>query len=417
MTNETEKQSSWGKIKQAIRTALSRFFNSRRAFSYTLISAIIASIVWLSDIYRPAFLVSVAEGLGKHTFLSGILASSIAALLLAWVANIWKVEIRRFFQPQITYIRAPLQLGIAPIIVAKSREVGIWERYGLNMDLDFRYAGIETLDDLYKKDNPTDLAVASDIALCSFLVKRNNPEKELQIIPFVRIEDHLKVVVRKDPRTGELEYTKTRELGGKTIGYYPESVHGDFLEYLEIFDKVKLEKMKSVLDCYRALISGKIGNVESGEADKTTEAVDAVVLWEPHYHAFKEFKHVGIINESDNKLYEWFLCLVATQKYTKRNAYIAQKILAATKEAAAYCQLEKNKTRVLKDCASFLNTEFTGLGYKGLEELLGKNQHEFGVEELIGRFRTKLDGIAKKGGDKAIAVGRLRDCLWEGIKG
>ncbi len=386
-------------IKRAFRTAIASFLNSKLAFALTIILAALTTLL-----RQPEFLIPAAEALKQHPFASGVLQSSLAAIIFTWAAYLWRVEIRRIIQTETTSIRAPLQLAVAPLIVAKSRELGIWERYGLNMDLDFRYAGRETLDDLYQPASRTDFAVASDVALCVFLGGgKQNPQEELQVIPFVHIKDHLKIVVRRKkqpPESPELEYGNISQLTSKKIGYHPGSVHDDFLSELKIFEQAQMVPMRSVLDCYRGLSSNQ---------------VEAVVLWEPHYHAFEKFQDVGIINNVEDSPYEWFLCLTATKKYLREHEHIARKILPAVKDAAAYCRIDGNKSKVISGCAAFLNTEFTGLDQKGLEDLFTKQPLGFGVNEVLPAFKDKLGRLIAKGGDIAKGANALTHSLWKGI--
>lgn len=386
-----------------VRTATWRFFNSRLGFGLIVLFMVVAPFVWQPDWPLFPSKVTLGSSLNGHPFTSGVLQSSVAALLIAWAAYIWRVKIRRFFQPQLIYIRAPLMLGVAPLIIARSRDVGIWERHGLNMDLDFRYAGRKALEDLYSPDNPCPLAVASDVALSTFLGHKDYRDSHLSVIPFVRIKDHLKIIVRRNNRDGSLEFSRVGDLKGKRIGYYPDSVHNDFLDSQEIFDTSVMVELTSVMDCFRTLVVEPRG-------------VDACVLWEPHYHAFKDIADVGIINDTDATPYEWFLCLVAKAEYTKTNEAVAQKIVWAMRDATAYCEVDRNHQSVIRDCASFLHTEFTGITRDGLETLLNRKQHEFGVEEILVPFRNKLMTLIEKGGDTAVGANNLAQSLWEGLE-
>ncbi len=397
----------WGKIKPVV----SRFLESRRNFYWILaflvvILVIIPVIIPIIYQFFPSLLTIITwvtiNVYFRITFFIGTLQSIVAAVLFAWAAYLWRVEIRQILELRKIYIRAPIQLGVAPLIVARSREIGIWERYGLNIDLDFRYSGKDAINDLYEQVNPPDLAVASDVALCLFLGKKEDPNKELHVLPFVQIKDHLKIIVRKvsTENSKEQKYSTIGDLKGRKIGYYPGTVHEDFLKDIQIFQEENMQSMKSVLDCYRALIS---------------KVVDAVVLWEPHWFAFTEFGDVEIIDKTEGDPYEWYLCLVAMQKYTQRNEQTAQKILRSMKDAANYCQLEENKKRVIRDCASFLNTEFTGINDKGLEILLEKRQHKFAVEDSIPSFSKKLNKLIGKGGIIGKGASGLTHSLWEGL--
>ena len=316
----------------------------------------------------------------------------IAAIIIAWSAYIWRVRIRRFFQPRVTYVRAPLMLGVAPLIIAKTE--GIWEQHGLNMDLDFRYAGKGALDDLLSGKCP--FAVASDVALCTFISK--NIGYDLSLIPFIRIEDHLKIIVRKKDDTPE--YETSDALRGKKIGYYPDSVHDDFLNELGLFNPDLMSPMTNVLDCYHALA--------------VSRNVEACVLWEPHYHAFMRFNDLHILNDREDSPYVWFLCLVAKKDYTLANEEIARRILMATKTSAQYCQ--SHQSIVIEECAAFLHSEFTGISVNELEKLLVAHNHYFGVDGNIILFINKLNKLGKKGGLTAFGAGTLINSLWPGLQ-
>ena len=389
-----------------IRKALWKFFNNRLAFVLFLFS-FLASLLILPVVWTAPWpwVMWVAKAARKHPSTYGFLHSTIssltASLILAWAAYIWRVNIRRFFQPQIIYIRAPLMLGVAPLIVARSREVGIWDKHGLNMDLDFRYAGRQALEDLFKPDSLCPIAVASDVALSRFLSKPENRSHKVKVIPFVRIEDHLKIVVRKNG-DGQLEYAKPGDLKGKSIGYYPDSVHGDFLAKLEIFDEQMMKSKNTVLECYHALA--------------VSREVEACVLWEPHYYAFTKFNDVGTVNNIDPSPYKWFLCLVAREDYTRHNEQVAAKILWAIKDAADYCQSEDHRPSVIRDCASFLHTEFTGIDEEGLRTLLNKNHHVFGVDDLLKPFGEKLSALIDNGTQQLrFGAATLQRSLWKSL--
>jgi ABC-type nitrate/sulfonate/bicarbonate transport system substrate-binding protein len=175
------------------------------------------------------------------------------------------------------------------------------------------------------------------------------------------------------------------------------------LDSLKTIDKTKLKKMESVLECYHALI---------------TELIDAFVLWEPHYYAFQNFENVGVMNmnESDSNVYDWFLSLVAKREYTENNEQIAQKILWGIKDAANFCQSKENRERVIKDCASFLNPEFTGIGEEELRKLL-KDQPTilFSVDEATKGLFKKLDSLLDKGEPLARGAKAIDKSLWNGL--
>src|SRR6185312_15285621 len=62
-------------------------------------------------------------------------------------------------------IKVPLMLACAPLFI--SRKMRFFEDNRLDVEIDFRYAGINALKDLRKVD--CDFAVASDVAIISYL--------------------------------------------------------------------------------------------------------------------------------------------------------------------------------------------------------------------------------------------------------
>lgn len=92
------------------RNVIWKFFNSKVYFYSIIIVLILISglgQLLLQWSYPNSSLVGTLKDL---TFFGGILQSTLATLLIIWATYIWRVNIRRFFQPQITYIRAPCKL-------------------------------------------------------------------------------------------------------------------------------------------------------------------------------------------------------------------------------------------------------------------------------------------------------------------
>ena len=328
----------------------------------------------------------------------GVTQSIFAGAVISWWAFTFRFAIRRFFQPQITYIRAPLMLAVAPLIV--SRKAGIWESHGLNMDLDFRYAGESALQDLLKGD--CEFAVASDIALCAFLTQ--NTEVKLKVIPFVKITDNLKVLVRQeDNEQQQIKSFEDLQEAGRKIGYHPDSVHDDFIEkFLTGISKDNRIKVDSVLDSYNRL-----------SAKRNTDTIDACIFWEPHYRAFQDFKGIKILNEGNDPDYKWFLCLVAKEEYIASNKIIAERVRLAVEGATNYCK--NHPGEIIDGCKAFLHTEFTGVGEKELKEIMDKQHHHFGIDDNSNEFYEKMGNFARTGYTNEFGAARLRESLWDGV--
>ena len=315
-----------------------------------------------------------------------------ASMLVVWVGFTFRVPIRRFFQPHVTYVRAPLMLGVAPLIIARAE--GIWERHGLNMDLDFRYAGKDALDDL--QDDRCPFAVASDVALCSFLGRER--DQRLYFMPFVRIDDQLRFVVRKN--NGNPEYQGSVDLMDKPIGYYPDSVHDHLLYKLGLFDPKNVKAMTSILGCYRALA--------------VERSVEACLLWEPHYRAFTNFEDISTLNDDRMRDYVWFLCLAAKRDYLVAHRETAQRVLMAMRGATGSCRGRHDT--IVTQCASFLHSEFTGIQLEELHAILDERNHDFGVDSSVPPLLHKLNDLKSGLEGIAFGAGSLRDSLWPGIR-
>jgi hypothetical protein len=171
-----------------------------------------------------------------------------ASLIVAWGVYLGRNWIRNWFRDEITYIRAPMMFAIAPLILVRRR---IGQQYGLNVDLDFRYAGKQTLEDVFSGE--CFFGVASDVALCSALTKaaEAGTARSVYVLPFVRIEDHLKLLVRKN-EDGTSSISHVTELIDKQIGYCPDSIHDHFLAAHGLEPNMfSTYEMTNVLDGYR----------------------------------------------------------------------------------------------------------------------------------------------------------------------
>jgi hypothetical protein len=345
---------------------------------------------------------------GCSTFLidypfKGFAEAFLGGVAVAWAAYIWRVPIRRFFQPHVLCIRAPLMLGVAPLIVAKSKEVGLWEKHGLNVDLDFRYAGASALTDLINTNSHVQAVVASEVALCKFL--GDNRQIRVRVMPFVRLEDHLKVLIRKDKN--KAEYEKLSDLKGKNIGYFKDSVHDDFLFQQKIHNSTtgaSLFPKKTVMDCYHSLIMKK--------------DIEACVLWEPHYRAFTNMENICSVKNDSSVEYSWFLCVVALADYVESNEQIALRLLRAILQSVDYCKGSRHNDKIIQECGAFLHTEFTGIDKENLDELLKEEKHHFGVKENIEKYRNKLMDINKRGNEWADGAAELmmERSLWPELR-
>jgi len=371
--------------------------NSRATYLGCAMAFLFGAFLWPLN-WWPS---SLAGGMSQRPFTAGIWQECIATSLIAWGAYVWRASIRRLFRPQFTYIRAPLMLAMAPLVIARSREVGIADRHGLSIDLDFRYAGRTALDDLYNPISPCPFAVASDVALCRFLGEPGHRSSRLRVVPFVKITGHLNVMVRKVADGNALEFADVGALRGQKIGVFKDSVHEDYLDYLGILTTIEAVEMTSVLDSYRSL---------------QTKRIAGCVLWEPHYFAFEKDPDVGLISQLAS--YEWYLYLVTRDETAAADEDAARRILAALRDAASHCQLSKNRPQVVNACAAYLHTEFTGIDSDGLNRLLDLDQHTFGVPGDAAdreRVEKRLDALVEKGGHVAIGASKVKLAMWKGL--
>ena len=371
---------------------LSEFLGSKRALGGSTIALVFFALIWptLSD--YVGWIRDIGEYFQGRWFSSGVLQSLCAAIWFAWVAYAWRLEIIRAIEPAALHLRAPLQLGIAPILVAQS--MSLWRAHRLTIDLDLRYAGRDAITDLYDLENPSELAIASDVAVCKYLGEKGNENAKLQIFPFVRIEGHLKLVVRKANGVLDVRDFQALMANKLKVGHAKGSVHVHFLREI---DEGNLKIMTSVLQSYRELIQKK---------------VDAIALWEPHYRVFEGADDVGTLEDWQPAAspYNWYLCLVAREDFVKRNNEVFARVGATIKRACKLCALDSRKTEVIDACIPYLNQEFTGLDKNGISLLLSEGKHHFGIDGV--GLRTRLAEIAKAGGDLAAGATRVVPQLW-----
>lgn len=328
-------------------------------------------------------------GFVKSSFFIGFLSSLSAGVLFAYLAKRFKSRIKKWFlPPTLLHVRAPLMLASAPLFVSKT--LSSWEERDLDVDLDFRYAGANALQDLH--DNRCQFAVASEVALASFLSDTKKVPYSVRVMPFAQIEDHLKFVV---PEKSHIETVDGLKEGGR-IAYLKDSVHNDFLRMCDLA-QAELKDKRNVMECYYAMVGG---NPE----------VDACVLWEPHYRAFNN--RYGMRLLSDKVSYTWFLCLVAKDEFVNENPHIVRNILGVMRAVTERC--EEDHDAVINACLAYLHTEFTGVGKDELRELLNKGKHHFAIDSNVVSYRNKLEVLMKS----YPGAGRLWEpiSLWPGLK-
>jgi len=364
-----------------------RFFNNRLAFFI-----VAASLLFGSFVDRWNVTSRYSGYWQANPFSGGLWQECLGGLLLGWAAYLWRVNLQHFFQPQLIYVRAPLMLAAAPLIMARSRDLGIAERHGVSIDLDFRYAGRTALDDLFSVRNSSPFAVASDVAICHYLFEA--PNRRIRIMPFVKLQDQIRILVRRDP-SGNPEFKNVADLVAATVGLSPDTIHSDFLTELLPGFTGRTVNQESVLASYRELAS---------------KTVDAVVLWEPHYQAFANTPEIAILETKQP--YEWYLCLVARDL---GNSHLARRLSEMLFEASAFCRDPKNRAELIKHCASYLHTEFTGIDTEGLGKLLDTKGHLFGVDTACSDFGTRVDKLAAKGGAIGVGASHVRNAIWQGL--
>src|SRR5258708_6762746 len=232
---------------------LKRLLQSKRSF--VLASLALLTFFLVLDLCHfirslPSWLHWICRIPLDHSFFTGCAESIGAGLYLAWAAYLWRVWLKRVFHARDVTILAPMQIATAPLIIAKAKPIS--EEHDLRLEVDLRYAGREALESL--GSDPTKFAVASDVALCLFL---KPDEKELLwVLPFVKITNHLKLVVKRDSSINTIE--DLRKSTGK-IGYYANTVHHHFLiDELKIpnnEEAPRLANLSNILACYDAQCS------------------------------------------------------------------------------------------------------------------------------------------------------------------
>jgi len=300
----------------------------------------------------------------------GFVESLVASLYLALAAYLYRQNLKAIFHSRDIQILAPMQIASAPLIIAQR---SIAADHDLRLRLNFRYAGREALAQFgsgYFK-----FAVASDVALCLFFGQ--NKSERLQVLPFVKITNHLKLVVRYNSDIQSIEQLKAT--GGK-IGYYANTVHEHFLlNHLNIAVASRLCDLKNILECYDALWAD--------------DPIEAFVLWEPHYAALSASarKSIRILDDPATN-YDWFLCLVAKEEFLSSEPQIAKRILAMVTESCEVCEndrIDNNSSVVVEECFAFMLAEFTGITKESLRSLAGQN-FEFGFARNRAAYMNRM---------------------------
>lgn len=363
------------------------FFNWRRFILFILL--FISSYHYFNNGW------ALDEGNLATQFYLHFLAAILGGLFVAWLGFLFRFKIKKFFgffDPIIA--RIPLMLSCAPLFVAMKFK--IWEQNDLEVDLDFRYAGVGALEDL--KNNKCHIAVASDVATVAFMDKLKGAETDycIQVLPFVKITNHLKIIVKQDSALINLS-----DLKNKNIAHLAASVHDDFLRIVERNIDINIKTLnwiakEDIMKCYHALISGE---------------VDACILWEPHYLALKKY-NMRILEDFKNleNSYTWFLCLIAKEKYIDEHPNVAKSIYNVMKSATERCSNSSND--IIDSCSLYLESEFTGLDDTGLREIIDIGKHHFSVGQQMRKdYFIKLDTLQN---DYGFGIGKLKrvDALW-----
>lgn len=321
-------------------------------------------------------------------YLRDSLGAIILGIFIAWYNYHYEKENKnKLGLPKDVTIRIPLMLACSPLFTASNRN--IFEQYHIGLKLDFRYSGMKALQDL--KNGHCKLAVASDMAIASFL--NDDIYFDLYFLPFVTIQDHLKIVV--------LEYSSINnisDLKDKTIARVDSSVHDHYLNSLNIGHKSVSKS--SVMECHIALINGE---------------VDACILWEPHYLTVNKYR-MRILDTSKYANYTWHLCLVAEKKYLDENLKVMKNILSAMHEAAQNCN--DNYDDILKDSIFYMLADFTGATQQDMQEYFLHNsvkKHHFGIDNhVLDKFDNKIKMLSNDQSYKG-AITQLRRDYWPGV--
>lgn len=344
------------------------------------------------NIYNRSFWVKCYDS--TMQFAMGIWPEVVASFFIGWFIYLYQKWIKEnFLTPESLTIRVPLMLGSAPIFV--SQKLRYFEDERINVDLDFRYAGIDTLEDL--KKGKCQFAVASDVALTTFLSISNNFNFKIYSLPFVKITGHIKILVEKGSGIVNLN-----DMQGKKIAYIKDSVHHHFFEKVMRKDNnlqcEPIEKL-TIMECFREVIYGD---------------ADACIFWEPHYLSMKN--NFGLVEIDFNQSYQWFLCLITTQEYYNEKKNLHKRMFKALKKAVNEC--EKDKNMAASGCYDYMLEEFTGVSEHQLLSLLNEPQqtgtHSYKIDEFIKKdYEEKLASLHA---DKYYngSSQYLLSCLWPG---
>lgn len=333
---------------------------------------------------------------------SGVMQNIWASGFIGGCVYFARTSIRSFFANSEIRVRSPLMLAAAPIILAE--DSSIWKRVDYNLRIDFKYAGFSALDDLHR--SKCTAAVVSDIALVNFLFDNKQDNPRFFVIPFTKITDNIRFVVRKSGQTS-LEFSTLNDLRrtGVKVGYMKDTVHEHFLEkYLEGVNFVR-EYVNSPIEGLGHLLSKKI---------------DALVLWEPHYVAFEGsngdgIAGVGLVEPSESSAYSWFLCLVTKRDYLVEDDRLRQSMIQAIENAAERCTGSQDQTvskEAVHKCYERMNGEFMGLDESSYYESLDNNKNfRFGVEANKVDFKIRVEDLMKSSKFNAGAMA-TRGMMW-----
>jgi hypothetical protein len=299
----------------------------------------------------------------------GVWGGIFTSLLFAWIVYCLRFWIKREFDISSSInIRLPLMLGCAPFIIGK--RYYLFEKNEIDINLDFRYAGISTLEDL--EQGHCDMAVASDIAIINYL--NRGWGVDFCTLPFVKIKNHIKVL------TLDKSIKSASDLTGKKIAYVADSVHQDFLKDLNIKSEFLVEASR-IIECYMLVVNNQ---------------ADACVFWEPYYLTMENTFNLKEV-ELDIA-YEWFLCLVAKDSYIDNNRKIGKSIYDSLVHSVARC---KDAVNISENCITYMHPEFTGLNKEDLVSLLEddeRNSHHFQINvDMRKEFIKRLHSLGAKG--------------------
>lgn len=320
----------------------------------------------------------------------GVWGGLITSLLFSWTIYVFRYAIRKLFGLSKSFvIRLPLMLASSPFILAK--KFHIFERNDLEIELDFRYAGIDALSDLQK--GVCNLAVASDIALIRYMGE--NYDFKVYTLPFVKIKNHIKILV------ADLSITDINGLSDKTIAFIKDSVHEHFIDLLckKFCIEIKRIEADGIIDCFTLVSENK---------------AQACIFWEPYYLSMEKLFHLKPI-EIDLS-YEWYLCLVAKNDFIRRNSAFEKDVFESLQSATIKCNTDH--VNVAKTCITYMHPEFTGLNEDSLDKLLDgekSHSHDFSLDSLMKKnFLLRLKSLYSS--DKYKSAFYISDHLWPSFK-